>query len=203
MGRISLILKLERQLKKIDLTPPSVICVTGQIAAGKNYVSSLLENSGCVSVDLDKIAHAALDELSGEIFRAFEKTAAEKKIMLKNDDGSLNRRNLGKLIFESPELLKAHENIVYPKVVELTERFIEQNKEKTVVLNAAVLFKTPELLRHCRFIVFVRANAVKRFFRCKSRDKMPVRQIFARFFSQRNLLRNYKKSGIPVVFIRN
>ncbi|WP_294431772.1 dephospho-CoA kinase [uncultured Treponema sp.] len=186
---------------------PLAICVTGQMAAGKNYVCSQLEKQGFLSLDLDKVAHEAISLSTAEILAAFSDEAKKRGISLQNDDGSLNRRALGALVFSSQELLSKQEGIVYPKIIEMTERFIEENRGKSAILNATVLFKTPELLLKCEKILFVKANLIKRLIRAKKRDKMPVKQILSRFMSQKNLFKNYKqfadRHGIPIEIIKN
>ncbi|WP_296333905.1 dephospho-CoA kinase [uncultured Treponema sp.] len=183
------------------------ICVTGQMAAGKNFVCSLFEKEGFVSLDLDKTAHEAISLCKAQILSGFGEIAREKGISLLKEDGSLDRRELGRLVFSSPELLARQESIVYPKIIELTNQFIENNSGKPVILNATVLFKTPELLAKCGKIFFVKANFLKRLARAKKRDGLPLRQILARFKSQKNLFREYKKAAselnIPIEIIRN
>ncbi len=165
------------------------------MAAGKNYVCSLLEKEGFVSLDLDKVAHEAISLCTPQIVAAFGDEAEKCRISLLYEDGSLNRRALGQIVFSSSELLSKHESIVYPKIVELTNKFIEENSDKTVILNATVLYKTPELLSKCEKILFVKANFLKRLMRAKKRDKMPLKQILARFKSQKKLLTDYKKAA--------
>lgn len=177
------------------------------MAAGKNYVCSQFEEKGFVSLDLDKTAHEAITLCTQQILESFHNEAALLGISLLNADGSLNRRALGQIVFSDKELLARQENIVYPKIIELTEQYIEENHKKDVILNATVLFKTPELLLKCDKILFVRAGFFKRLFRAKKRDGMPLRQILARFKSQKNLFKEYKKfadeHGIPLEIIKN
>lgn len=186
---------------------PQISCVTGQMAAGKNYICSQFEKEGFVSLDLDKTAHTAISLCTPQIISAFGGEAEKRGISLLNEDGSLNRRALGQIVFSSPALLAQQESIVYPKIIELTNQFIEENRGKSVILNATVLFKTPELLSKCEKIFFVKANPIKRLIRAKKRDKMPLRQILARFKNQKNLLAEYKKAAkkfnIPVEIVRN
>ena len=39
-----------------------ILAVTGSMAAGKNYVSSLLEKRGFLAFDADKLVHKAIEE---------------------------------------------------------------------------------------------------------------------------------------------
>ena len=186
---------------------PQIICLTGKMAAGKNYIASKLMEEGALSLDLDQTAHQAIEMAKSQIIEAFSQKAKEMGIELQNPDGSLNRRELGKIVFSSPELLKKQEDLVYPKIIELCQNFIKENAGKDLILNATVLYKTPGLLKMCTKILFVTANPIKRFFRAKKRDKMKSRQILSRFRSQRGLLQEYKKLAqelkIPLEIIKN
>ncbi len=191
-------------LQKISpLIKEQVICVTGQMAAGKNFISSRLEELGAVSTDLDKTAHTAIEVCTPEILRTFGSYAKKAGISLQNEDGGLNRRQLGKLIFTDKKLLAKQESIVYPKIIELTKNFIKENEGKTIIINATVLYKTPQLMDLCSKIIFVSAPFFKRLFRAKKRDGMPLRQILARFRNQNQLLKEYKNTGKPVLIVKN
>lgn len=184
-----------------------IFCVTGKMAAGKNFICSKMvrEDKNLAAIDLDQTAHTAINLVQDKIFSCFGEEAKKLGLELKNQDGSLNRRALGKLLFSEPALLKKHESIVYPKVIELTKNFIaeSQSNGKSVLINAAVLYKTPELMELCEKIYFVTASLPKRLVRAKRRDKMPLAQIISRFKSQRNLLSEYRKTGKEIIIVRN
>lgn len=177
------------------------------MASGKNYVCKKLmeQKPNLVSIDLDETVHEAISLSTPKILETFDDEAKKLRIDLKNADGTLNRKALGKLIFPRPELLAKQESIVYPKTIELTKKYIEENHAagKSVIINATVLYKIPELMSICEKIVFVTAPFFTRLRRAKKRDNLPVRQILARFKSQKNLLDEYKKTGIEIVLVNN
>lgn len=182
-----------------------IVAVTGPMASGKNYICSQYEKQGWLSLDCDKVVHGAIVECRDVILETFSEEASEKGIVLTSEDGSINRRALGSLVFTDPALLKKQENIVYPYVEKKVCEFIEQNAGKNLIINATVLFKTPEILSKCEKILFVTANPVKRFFRARRRDKLPVSKILARFRSQKDLLKKYRDAckNIPVEIVKN
>ena len=173
------------------------------MAAGKNAVASVLKESGWLSVDADDLVHEAVGHTTPQILAAFSPAAEKAGVMLVKDDGSLDRRALGSLIFGDTELLAKQESIVYPEVNRLTEEFIGANAGRNIALNATVLYKIPCLMEKCSAVLYVTAPYLKRFFRAKARDGLPCRQIAARFRSQRELYPNYVKTGIPVMLIHN
>ena len=185
------------------MSETTVTCITGKMASGKNFICALLEKRGFISVDADILVHKAIENSAEKIISAFSEEAAAKGIEITNPDGSINRRAVGKLIFPNPELLKKQEEIVYPEVIRLSKEFIAQNNGKNILINATVAYKTPEILSSCSRIIYIRTPFFVRLNRAIKRDKMKTRQILERFKSQRNLLSEYKKTGIPVTVIRN
>lgn len=179
----------------------NVIAVTGKMASGKNYVSSQFEKLGWASVDADLLVHVAIDQAAEKITQTFSGFAAEVGILLTKPQGKIDRRALGQLLFARPDLMKKQEEIVYPIITKMVEDFIAENKK--VIINATVLYKTPEILAKCQKIIYVKAPTLKRFFRAKKRDGLPVKQIIRRFMSQKNLYREYKITKIPIIIIKN
>ena len=184
-----------------------ILCVTGPMAAGKNAVCRILEERGFIALDADRQVHGAIEKAAPEIIKTFSNEAKAQNITLTDKNGRINRRELGRLLFTSKELLSKQESIVYPVIIEETKNFIqkqqEQKKEADIILNATVLYKTPELLRLCKYIIYVDAPKITRIVRALKRDRMPLRQILSRFATQKGLFSEYKKTGVPIIKITN
>ena len=177
------------------------------MAAGKNAVCRILEERGFIALDADKQVHGAIEKAAPEIIKTFSNEAKAQNITLTDKNERINRRELGRLLFTSKDLLAKQERIVYPVIIEETKRFIqkqqEQKKEADIILNATVLYKTPELLRLCKYIIYVDAPKITRIVRALKRDRMPLRQILSRFATQKGLFSEYKKTGVPIIKITN
>ena len=106
-----------------------VICVAGPIAAGKNFVCSILEERGFFFFFSDQEIHKIIGDKQAEIFSRFSQSAAARKINLKNADGSLNRRALGKLLFKDSALLSEQEKILYPEFVARVQALIDKSEK--------------------------------------------------------------------------
>ena len=180
-----------------------IICVAGKMAAGKNTACKLLEKRGWVSIDADLLGHKAAAENEEKIIAAFAPYAKAKGIDITGTDGHLNRRALGTLLFSDKKLLAEHESIVYPAIEKAVRAVIEQNKSKNIVINAAVLYKIPGLMRLCSLIIFIDAPLILRLLRAGSRDKMKFALIMRRFIAQKNMLSSYKLTGVPILRINN
>ena len=89
----------------------NLICVTGQMASGKNFVCTELEKQGWFSVDADKLVHQAIDESTEEIIKTFLPYSQKAQLNIVTNDNKIDRKALGKLLFENPQLLKKQEEI--------------------------------------------------------------------------------------------
>ena len=178
-----------------------VIAVVGPMAAGKNYICAKLQSEGWAAVDADILVHSAIEIAKDRILDTFIPYAEQQNLKLTRTDGTIDRRALGKLLFAIPELLKIQESIVYPIITKQIEDFISEHKK--TIINATVLYKTPELLAHCEKILFVTAPFFTRLRRARNRDHLSYKQILRRFYAQRHLLKEYQKSGIPLEIIKN
>ncbi|MBO4546906.1 MAG: dephospho-CoA kinase [Treponema sp.] len=203
-----------------------VVCVAGPIAAGKNFYCSKLQEQGFFCLDADAEIHKIIQEKQNEILSQFEQAASSAGVSLRAADGSLDRRALGRLLFRRPELLERQERIVYPefearvqKLIDDQKAVVDQNggggslglansncsqaQKGGLVINAALLYKTPKILRQCQKIIYIDAPLIVRAIRIRRRDKLPLLQIFRRIKSQRGLYEQYKKfaaeNGIELV----
>lgn len=178
-----------------------IIAVTGKMASGKNYICSQMQKDGWFSVDADLLVHSAIETAKDKIFQTFKPYAKSHNIVILTPEGNINRRALGKLLFAEPKLLQMQEDIVYPIITNIIEEYIK-NHEK-LIINATVLYKTPAILNRCEKIIFVTSPFFKRLKRAKKRDNLPYSQILRRFWTQRNLLKEYKKFPISLEVVKN
>ncbi|MGW9430515.1 dephospho-CoA kinase [Streptomyces decoyicus] len=86
--------------------------LTGGIGAGKSEVSRLLASYGAVIVDADKIAREVVEPGTPGLAAV----VAEFGDGVLTPDGSLDRPQLGGIVFSDPEKLKALNAIVHPLV---------------------------------------------------------------------------------------
>ncbi len=173
------------------------------MAAGKNAASSILEKKGFSSIDCDAVVHQILSEKDFvlRVVNEFESEAREKKISLLKNDGTLDRRALGEVVFSDKKLLERQESLVFPEVENRVRDFV--CAQKNAVINATVLWKIPALVRDCNAVLFVDAPILLRFFRVKKRDSLPVLQIVRRFLSQKNLFSKYRLLNADTYIVKN
>ena len=114
------------------------VAITGNIASGKSCVEEYLKQLGYKLVDADKINHEILNT---------DKTTIKKIIQIfdeydiTDENNSISREKLGKIVFDNKEKLKELESILHKEISNKINAFFEENKkEKIVFVSAALLF---------------------------------------------------------------
>jgi dephospho-CoA kinase len=172
-----------------------IIGLTGMYCSGKNHVANLLEKRGLPVLDVDKLGHIALKNKEEEIFLRFGND-------IKNDDGSVNRRLLGKKVFAKKDELAALEAIVHPEANRLTLDWIAAQNGKPCVINAALLHKSA-VFGQLKGIILVSAPWLVRLIRAKKRDKLPWTALLRRFSSQKQFFAQYLAENADIYKVEN
>ena len=114
-----------------------VIGLTGGIGTGKTYVSRRLEELGAVIVNADLLGHEVYKPKT-EGWHAVVNAFGEQIV---GDDGEIDRRALGGIVFSDDNALRKLNAIMHPRIYALAERRIGELGEKTAVLEAALLIE--------------------------------------------------------------
>lgn len=118
------------------------IGLTGGIASGKSTVSAMLVELGAALVDADQIAREVVEPgmpALAEIARTFGEAVL-------NEDGTLNRKRLGQIVFADAAQRKRLEQIVHPAIRRIMrQRMAELEKAdpgRLVVADVPLLFES-------------------------------------------------------------
>ena len=99
-----------------------IIGLTGSIACGKSTVSTYLASRGFPVIDGDRLSR----ELTSPGSPGLEQIG----LVFGNDffyeDGTLNRRSLGRLVFNDPSARAALDNLMSPYLLDLTQRRLDE-----------------------------------------------------------------------------
>ena len=117
-----------------------VIGLTGGIGTGKTHVSRLLESLGAAVVNADLLGHEVYTPHS-EGWRAVVDAFGDRVVA---DNGEIDRRALGGIVFTDEEALKRLNAIMHPRIYALAEQRLNaltQEDETTAVLEAALLIE--------------------------------------------------------------
>ena len=116
--------------------------LTGGIASGKSTISRLFRKEGASIIDADEIAHKLIRK--GE--QAYQPVVASFGTRILDEDGEINRKKLGEIIYSNPEKRRNLNQIVHPLVFEraLSERkrIVHQHPKKVLIFEVPLLFET-------------------------------------------------------------
>ncbi len=180
-----------------------ILGLTGGYCAGKNTVASLLEKRGWKCVDVDLLGHEALHDCKEQIVKRFG-------ITVLGLDGEIDRKALGALVFSDPAALADHEAIVHPRMSALLDSRIDEfaaeayqtGMDPLICINAAVLYKLPQLAR-CSAVIEVRARMAARLRRGEGRDGLYAADVRKRIAGQAPLWRLRSRYRGTVIFLDN
>lgn len=116
------------------------IGLTGGIASGKSTVAELLQKNGYVVVDADVIAHDVVARGSVGLKKVIDTFG---RIYLK-EDGELDRKKLGQLVFDNSEKRLELERIIHPLVQEKVREIkaeLEKKGTKIAFYDVPLLFE--------------------------------------------------------------
>ncbi len=129
--------------------------LTGGLASGKSFVGDALAGWGCHLIRADELGRQAMAP-GGECYQA---VIDEFGRGILKEDGSIDRRRLGALVFENASLLARLNALVHPVVIAREEALIRgyaaQDPEGIVVVEAAILIETGSYKRFDRLILAV------------------------------------------------
>lgn len=113
-----------------------IIGITGGIATGKSLITNELINRGYFVIDTDKMAHELLESsfVINELINAFS-----IDIITNN---KVDRKKLGKLIFNNKDKQLLLNNIVHPLVINKVKDIIKNTNEELVFVDVPLLFES-------------------------------------------------------------
>jgi len=118
-----------------------IIGLTGGIATGKSTVANMFVEHGIPVVDTDKISFDLLRKGNN----AYNEVLALFGVEILLTNGEINRKKLGKTIFNDSLIRKKVNNIIHPKVKSVALSEITRHEElgvKIVVIDVPLLFET-------------------------------------------------------------
>ena len=160
-----------------------LVGLTGGIASGKSSVSRMLNQLGCLIIDADSIAREVVEP--GE--PAYQKIVEAFGQGILDDEGYVNRKKLGALIFRDAEKRRLLNEITHPEIIrreqEILAELMTEGHEGIVVLDAALLIEAGGAGRVDRLVV-VTADEATQQKRLSDRDDLPAEEALRRIRSQ-------------------
>jgi dephospho-CoA kinase len=173
------------------------IGLTGGIATGKSTVSALLVSRGALLVDADLIAREVV--LPGS--PVLQTIADRFGQGVLREDGSLDRKKLGKIVFSDPSARKDLNSIIHPPIrTEMKgrmNRFEEEHPDRLVVVDVPLLYES-DLSYMFQEVMLVYVPREVQIERLMKRDGLDLRQAEDRIHAQMPIEDKRKRADIVI-----
>ncbi|XP_038610570.1 dephospho-CoA kinase domain-containing protein [Tachyglossus aculeatus] len=160
-----------------------LVGLSGGIGSGKSTVVQVFRELGCAVIDADVLARQVVEPgrpAYERIVRAFG-----PEILL--DDGRLDRRALGDIVFSQPSKRARLNRITHPEIRKLMIKEILKFLVlgyRYVILDIPLLFETQTLLRFMKHTIVVYCDPQAQLRRVTLRDRLSPGQAEARITAQ-------------------
>ncbi len=168
--------------------------LTGGLATGKSTAAEILASLGAEIIDADRIAHQVL-EPEGE---AYSDVVAYFGRTILIEDGKVDRKKLGRIVFSSPDKRQQLEKLTHPHILAEIERRLEEARESSrIVLEAPLLFETGlEKLVEETWVISARLEI--QIARLKRRDGLDREEALRRINAQLSLKEKRKRADLVI-----
>ncbi|XP_006897940.1 PREDICTED: dephospho-CoA kinase domain-containing protein [Elephantulus edwardii] len=160
-----------------------LVGLTGGIASGKSSVAQVFQQLGCAVIDMDVIARYVVQPGYPAHRRIVE--AFGPGVLLEN--GEINRKVLGDLIFKQADLRRLLNTITHPEIrkemMKETFRYFLQGY-RYVILDVPLLFETKNLLKYMKHTVVVYCDRDTQLKRLMKRNSLTREDAEARISAQ-------------------
>lgn len=127
--------------------------LTGSIAVGKSYVTSVFEELGCHVLDADQTAREVVAPGAAGLRAVVEGFGSE----ILHEDGTLNRERMAELIFADPEQRHRLNSILHPFILERQDEVMREWEAEDPngigIIDAALMIESGGYKRFDKLIV--------------------------------------------------
>ena len=148
----------------------NVIGIYGLICSGKSSFSKLLAKElNALYIDADIIGHEALNDKNKkeELIKAFSSDILD-------NNGNINRKKLGKIVFGNSKKLRKLESITYPYIEKKISELINST-DKDVVIEAALIMRS-EIYKMCGSLIYVNSKTADIINRMKKKRNISEKE---------------------------
>ncbi|HSL03459.1 MAG TPA: dephospho-CoA kinase [Nitrospiraceae bacterium] len=170
-----------------------LVGLTGGVATGKSTVARMFKQCGAVVIDADLLARQVV-EPGKPAWRKIVKTFGKSVL---NPDRTLNRHDLGAVVFGNRTELRQLERIIHPRVAReqarLTKQAAQQNPQAVVIYDVPLLFEVG-IDKRVDNIIVVTADRETQIARLKKRNGLSRAEAIRRIRSQMPLTKKVQEA---------
>ena len=158
-----------------------VIGLTGGIGCGKSLVSRYLQNKQYPVIDADQIARQIMEP--GQLGLVRVREAFGDSVI--QADGTLDRKNLGEIVFNDQAQLEKLNAITHPLIRQMLKEAIQKHSaQEIVIVDVPLLFESGGYADWVDEIWVVTASLDQQLKRIMERDSLSAGQAQARIDAQ-------------------
>ena len=174
-----------------------VVGLTGGLASGKSLVAGELRRLGAVVIDADEISR----EVTRPGMPAYRDIVERFGSGFLKEDGTIDRKRLGRYVFSHPEALSTLNSLTHPRILDEIERRIK-GMERTerrgiIVVDAPLLFEVG-LHRRMDRVIVVYADEERQIERLIKRDHLTREEATRRIKTQMPLSEKIKRADFVI-----
>ena len=170
-----------------------LVGLTGGVATGKSTVAKMFKQYGAVVIDADELVREVVTP-GKPAWREIVKTFG-KAIL--NPDHTLNRRELGAVVFRNRTKLRQLEHIIHPRVAREQQRLVRRiakRKPHTVVIYEVPLLFEAGVDKRVGTTIVVTADRAIQIARLKKRNGLSRAEAIRRIRSQMPLAKKIQRA---------
>lgn len=162
-----------------------LITITGASGSGKSSISEFL-------CSLDKnIVHLNIDTVGHKVLEMPEiRKVVSEKFNLNRKEDKINRKELGDLVFNNHQNMKQLSDITWDVMENIIDNFIEENKDKIIILDWILIPKT-KYFNVSNINILVQSDLKTRMQRATRRDEIDESVFKAREQATLDFTRNH------------
>ena len=149
-----------------------IVGLTGGIGSGKSAAANFFQNEGVTVIDADHLAREVIEQNTLGFKNIIEYFGSN----ILGEDGSINRAQLRKEIFNDKEKKKVLESIIHPMVRDLMAERIAASTSPYSIIMVPLIFETNSMSAYNRILV-IDCDSTLQLERATLRDNNSSEQI--------------------------
>ena len=156
-----------------------VLGLTGNIGCGKSSLSNIFKDNNIDVIDADIISRHIFEDKSllQVVFNTFGDS-------IKNNDGTLNRKTLGSIVFNDDKQLKKLNSLTHPRIKEKIKEDINKLSSKEIVVIDGALLIEGKFLDLVDKLIVITCEKGQQISRIINRDRCSMDEAIKKINSQ-------------------